>query len=410
MHRSFKFCLLTLAGLEERVESAEFAFFLHHPDDLARDNARFALTPDELLLLNPNTGTCPVFRSRRDAEITLSIYKRHPILIRDGDDSSEANPWGLSFMTMFHMSNDSGLFHARDQLEAEGWVLSGNSFERNGERMLPLYEAKMVHHFDHRWATYEGEHTRDLTAAEHDDPDVVALPRYWVAEPEVDSRLKGRTNNKSLIGFRNVCRATDERSMLIGAMPRTAVGHSSPLLFAGRNLELLAAAMTSVAFDYVCRQKLGGINLTYFIVEQLPVPAPRHFETTDSWSGAPTTAGWIGDRFLELTYTAWDIAPFASDLGDAGPPFRWDMGRRAQLRAELDAGFFHLYGLDREDTEYVLGTFPIANRKDPELAERILAAYDAMTTAIETGVPFNSPLEPAPGHGPRHPDVQEAVC
>lgn len=108
-------------------------------------------------------------------------------------------------------------------------------------------------------------------------------------------------------------------------------------------------------------------------------------------------------RTLELTFAAHDMAPFARDLGDNGAPFRWDPARRAQLRAELDACFFHLYGLDRDDAEYVLSTFPIANRKDPDLTGRILTAYDAMAAAIETGNPFVSPLNPPPGYGPRHP-------
>ncbi|MDO5500966.1 MAG: N-6 DNA methylase, partial [Propionibacteriaceae bacterium] len=126
VHRSFKFCLLTMTGRREVAEKASFAFFLHDPSGI--DAKRFALTPEEITLLNPNTGTCPVFRSRRDAEITLGIYRRVPILIKEGDP--DGNPWGISFMTMFHMSNDSHLFHTREELEADGWVLNGNVFER----------------------------------------------------------------------------------------------------------------------------------------------------------------------------------------------------------------------------------------------------------------------------------------
>ena len=55
----------------------------------------------------------------RDAEITIGIYKRVPVLWRD---DPEENPWGLSFMAMFHMANDSGLFRTRDQLERDGWI------------------------------------------------------------------------------------------------------------------------------------------------------------------------------------------------------------------------------------------------------------------------------------------------
>lgn len=127
VHRSFKFCLLTMAGRVAKEEVASFAFFLHDPADISA--AEFALTPDEIKLINPNTGTLPIFRTRRDAEITLGIYRRVPVLINENDPIN-GNPWGVSFMTMFHMSNDSHLFHTREQLENDGWTLNGNVFER----------------------------------------------------------------------------------------------------------------------------------------------------------------------------------------------------------------------------------------------------------------------------------------
>ncbi|WP_433955915.1 Eco57I restriction-modification methylase domain-containing protein [Janibacter indicus] len=126
----FKFCLLTLAGHAHHEREAQFAFFLHDPVDLNRDGVRFTLTPEEITLLNPNTGTCPVFRTRRDAEITLGIYRRVPVLINENDPVN-GNPWGISFMQgLFNMTTDSHLFHTREELEDDGWVLNGNVFER----------------------------------------------------------------------------------------------------------------------------------------------------------------------------------------------------------------------------------------------------------------------------------------
>lgn len=124
VHRSFKFCILAMSGRRIATESAAFAFFLHDPADIAA--SRFTLTPDEITLLNPNTGTCPVFRTRRDAEITLGIYRRVPVLIKEGDP--DGNPWGISFMRMFDMSNDSHFFYTREELESDGWTLDGNVF------------------------------------------------------------------------------------------------------------------------------------------------------------------------------------------------------------------------------------------------------------------------------------------
>ena len=115
---------------------ATFAFGTRYMRDLPE--RRFTMPPEEILLVNPNTGTTPVFRSRRDAEITIGIYKRVPVLWREDPDE---NPWGLSFLRMFDMANDS---EPVPNAAAEGDV-------------LPLYEAKMIHHFDHRFGTYEGQ-------------------------------------------------------------------------------------------------------------------------------------------------------------------------------------------------------------------------------------------------------------
>lgn len=128
VHRSFKFCLLTIAGRAEREDAATFAFFLHDPQAIA--TSEFALTPEEITLLNPNTGTVPIFRSRRDADITLGIYRRVPVLVNENDPVN-GNPWGVSFMQgLFNMTSDSHLFHTREELEADGWVLDGNVFIR----------------------------------------------------------------------------------------------------------------------------------------------------------------------------------------------------------------------------------------------------------------------------------------
>ncbi|MEZ5278969.1 MAG: N-6 DNA methylase [Acidimicrobiales bacterium] len=151
VHRSYKFCLLTLAGDERPVDEAEFVFFALDTADLNDPERRFTLTPEDFALLNPNTRTCPIFRTRRDAEITKGIYRRVPVLVEEGPP--EKNPWGVTFRQgLFNMTSDSHLFRTREQLEADGWTLRGNIFTKGDDRYLPLYEAKMVDFFDHRAA------------------------------------------------------------------------------------------------------------------------------------------------------------------------------------------------------------------------------------------------------------------
>ncbi|MEU6071227.1 DNA methyltransferase [Streptomyces sp. NPDC047082] len=411
VHRSFKFSLLTLAGRASHEPAASFAFFLHAPSELTTAEKRFTLTPTEISLLNPNTGTCPVFRTRRDAQITLDIYRRIPILIND--ENPNLNSWPIELGRMFHMSEDSHLFHSREQLEGEGWTLTGNTFIRGKDRMLPLYEAKMLHHYDHRWATYSAEGpTRDLCLAEKQDPAATALPRYWVTSDEVQAQLIRKAWDRNwLLGWRDICRATDERTVISTAWPVTGVGDKYLLAMADAGCGLLQAIWSSLVFDYVARQKIGGTGLKYFILRQLPVL---------SYPQIAVHTAFITPRLLELTYTTHDMAGFAHDLGDSGTPFCWDEARRLLIRAELDALFFHLYGISGEDADYILDTFPIVRRKDEarygsfRTKELILAEYDRMAAAgvslenpLVDGENYTSTLTPPPGHGPRHEGAGE---
>lgn len=146
----YKFCLLTLAGSDIGQQKARFGFFLTRVEHLQDDRRIFSLSREDFLRLNPNTKTCPVFRTRVDAGLTTKIYRRVPVLI---NENTGENPWGVKFATMFHMSNDSHLFRTRQQLEAEGFRLWGNKMKRGNEVWLPLYKAKMIWHYDHRYGT-----------------------------------------------------------------------------------------------------------------------------------------------------------------------------------------------------------------------------------------------------------------
>jgi hypothetical protein len=380
------------------------------------------MPPEEILLTNPNTGTSPVFHSRRDAEITVGIHRRIPVLIRDGDP--EGNPWGISFLRMLDMANDSGLFRTREQLEAGGWRLDGNIFAKDGAHHLPLYEAKMVHHFDHRFGTYEGQTQAQANKGflprpppvQKDNPKFSALPHYWVHEREMYAKLHGSGSPGWLLGWRDICRSNEERTSIWSPIPELAVGHTLPLLLTTSRINdvsgavLLQSNLSSLPLDYVARQKISGAHLTFSVAKQLPVIPPGPYAQHSPWNSATTLGPWVAGRVLELSYTAWDMAPLARDLGHDGPPFRWDEERRALLRAELDAAYFHLYGLDREDTGYVLDTFRLVRIRDEKqhgeyrTKRLILDVYDRMAAAIAGGEPFDTVLDAPVGRGPTHPD------
>jgi hypothetical protein len=317
------------------------------------------------------------------------------------------------------MATDSGLFRRGDELVGDGWSLTGNVFVRDRERMLPLYEAKMIHHYDSRFSTYDGATQAQLnvgalprlTTEQHADPTLLPLPRYWVAAEEVDDRLKRRSWDKGwLLGWRNICRSSDERTIIAAFFPRVAIGHSMPLALVSRSIgpSSLYANIISFVIDYCLRQKMSGSNLTYGYVTQLPVLSPDAYENQPIWLKGMVLKAWIGERVLELSYTAYDLASFAVEMGDDGQPFVWDEERRFVMRAELDAAYFHLYGVERDDVGYIMDSFRAFQNNDPARFARtkqlILDVYDAMAEAARTGEPYRTVLDPPPGQGPRHPE------
>ncbi|MFJ2469542.1 Eco57I restriction-modification methylase domain-containing protein [Glutamicibacter sp. NPDC087583] len=400
VHRSYKFCLLTLNGRFRISEAARFAFFLHDPALI--ESSSFELTPEEIRLLNPNTGTLPIFRTRRDAEITLGIYKRVPVLINE-NDSVNGNPWGVSFRQgLFNMTSDSHLFQTREQLEQEGWSLSGNIFRRQtltGElqKMFPLYEAKMIHQFDHRWATYDGLDARDVTQTERMDPSFEPTPRYWVSEIETLNRAGGNTGNHLLV-FRDIARSTDERTAIFAEIPLVGVGHTAPIMRLSRGADVASAIANSFVFDYVTRQKVGGTHLTYSYLKQLPFPHPEMFFSTETRPNG-IDAAWVGQRVIELS----DCSIAMNEHS-----YVWDDARRTRIRAEIDAAMLHIFGMDRESAVYLLDSFEITARKDhlkygEFLTKKlVLEVYDAMHAASLLGQTYDSPLLPPPGQGARH--------
>ncbi|MFL1375849.1 Eco57I restriction-modification methylase domain-containing protein [Nocardiopsis protaetiae] len=401
VHASYRFCLFSLVGRGLEEHEARYAFFLHASEHLEDERRVFPLNADEIRLISPNTGSLPAFKSRKDADLALSVYRHLPVLWKES--VPDGNSWRARFKNLFNMTDDSGMFRSRRDLEDRGWVLEGNVFVRGGRRMLPLYEAKMAHHFDHRWNGFgEGEDGAHRMIPKADaDPRSVPLPRYWVPEHDprrpgaggreefhegVDSRLSASGWDRGwLYGWRDVCRSTDERTAIPVLLPRTGVGHTLPLMFVHQPTTLVAAlyaVQSSLVFDYVSRQKINGAHMALMTWKQLPVPTPAQLDSH---------LGFLVPRVLELVYTAHDMEPFARDLDYDGPPFPWDEDRRATLRAELDAYLFHLYGLERDDVEHVLETFQTekGGLKNNEIVRHgtyrtrdlVLAAYDHLASA-----------------------------
>jgi hypothetical protein len=362
-----KFCLLTLSGKDlGKTWKSQFVFFAHSVQELEDPDRQIELSEEDFVRINPNTMTCPIFRNKRDAELTKQIYRRVPVLVEEVKGDA-GDPWGFRGMLMFMTNTASSLFRTRSELERNGFMLSGNRFTKGLEVWLPLYEAKMVHHFDHRWATFQGDDSRDMEETEKSDPIVESLPRYWIAEKEVQSKLSDRWERDWLMGWRDITNTTNERTVIASIIPKSAVANNLPL-FITRQTDLVFALLAnhaSFALDYSSRLKVGGTHLNFYIYQQLPILPPSAYSVPCPWEpSAGTVADWIKPRVLELVYTSHSLEPFARDLGYTGKPFAWDVERRFALRCELDVAFFHLYGIGADDADYILETFPIVKRHD----------------------------------------------
>jgi hypothetical protein len=379
----YAFCLITLAPSHE----TDFAFYLEHPNEIDDERRHFTLYSEDFQLINPNTGTCPLFRSKEDAELCKKFYRKAPILVKEAPD--KLNPWKVQFGTLFHMTAASKLFLKEPQ-----------------EDTLPLYEGKMVHLYDPHWATYElssheSPKVRDVTLTEKQNPEFEITPQYWIKRQHVLEKLatskggQGRPTPKWFLGFRDIARATDERTMICSFIPFSGVGNKLPLIIPLEQMEVrlfscLAATLASLIFDYIPRLKVGGASMNFHYVKQFPVLPPEAFR--------PEDVEFLSSRVLELTYTSESMRPWAEDMGYRGDPFPWDEDRRAQLKAEIDARIAHLYGLTRKEVEYILDpetlyptncptvTFPGLKNKELKVygeyrtQRLLLAAYDADTS------------------------------
>jgi Eco57I restriction-modification methylase len=386
----FKFCTLVFGGLQRQFKQTRCAFYLHQLAELDDAKRILTLTAEDFSRVNPNTGAAPIFRSQRDADITLKLYAQHPVLVKHGEvkqstgQQPDVKVWPVKYATMFHMTNNSHLFLKAAELTKQGFKPAALNRWVNaaGAQAVPLYEGKMVQMYDHRAADvvvnadnlHRAAQPETIDEAVKIQPDRFPRPQFFVTAAETTAN-----SYDWAFGYKEISAPTNARSMIATLLPCAGFGNKVPLLIpqgvqpaaAAHMVCLLVANFNSFAFDFVLRQKLQGQTINLFILEQLPVIAPDRLEQS---IGGIKIADFIRQHVLALTYTAHDMAPFARDMGyvhtsgpqkgEVKPPFVWnDEDRRTRLAA-LDALFFHLYGLGADDAAYILDTFPIVRDQD----------------------------------------------
>lgn len=370
----FKFSAIIFGGSKRTHDQADFVFFALRVEDTAPHNKQrhIALTAADMALLNPNTRTCPIFRTRRDADLTRAVYRRVPVLI-DHNRKAGGNPWGIKFFTMFHQTNDAAHFKQAAHWQKKGYTLDAGIYTNGKKKALPLYEAKMVQAFDHRAASVivkddnwvrQGQ-TVETSLVEHQNPEFTVAPRWWVAADVVTKAAADR-KREWFLAYKDITSATNERTMIAAFIPWVGVVNSAPLILTPETISprlecCLLANLNAVVYDFVARQKVGSVHLNFFIVEQLPTLPPDAYQDPCPWSPTESLESWVSDRVLRLSCTANDMRPLAQAAdfkgSKGGGIHQWKDQERARLRAELDAAYAHLYGIAEEDLAYILSTF-----------------------------------------------------
>ena len=311
------------AGQESAQESdVKTAFFLTRMDQILDEDRVFTLNTGDFARFNPNTRTCPVFRTSFDAKLTQKIYSNAAVMLNENpDEGCLPSPWGARFARMFDMSNDSDKFRTFAQLTEAGAVKDGSNFVLGDKVFVPLYEGKMIWHYNHHYSGYDNTEVERPNATqvcvEHElsVQDHVLEPWYWVDRRHVDYYMN-RTgidqykHKGVIIAFRDVTNVSNERTFISSFIPYgAAVGNVAPLIFMDLKNSLKAvflSMVSSLVFDYAARQKASSSHMNMFIVKQLPVLRPEQIDEQHQWQ--------IVRRVAELTYFNHDMDGFAEEL------------------------------------------------------------------------------------------------
>jgi hypothetical protein len=400
-----KFGILSLGGPRDGHPDADFVFFAHDATDLDIKSRHFSFGADLVASLNPESLTCPILRDPRATKLMSGVYRRIPILKQKGKKTG--NPWCVTLKRKFDQDSRSAWFKDAEYWNQQGYELCGNWWRNGDLAAVPLYEAKMVQAYDHRAASVYIEEknwnrisqTTPTSLVQHADPEFSAVPVYWIENALVDKELDGYRRKFSL-AFKKITSATNTRTMIASFIPDCAPIDSLPFAIITDEVEpllqtCLLANWNCFAFDFIARQKVGANHLQHYHVEQLPVLPPHEYAKPCPWKPKQKLQQWISERVLKLTCTAEDMLPLADACGFKSGSFaayegrlnRWDEKERVELMADLDAAYLHLYGLNRDDAEYVLSTFKGIHSSSPltpkhvSIAQYTLDRFDALRGA-----------------------------
>lgn len=376
----------TLLTLSQKSEKMEFGFYLDNPVEIKFSEKVFKVTAEECLKINPLSKNIATFSSIRDKKILVDIYKKFEII-------GVIDNWNIRYTPGLHMTNEAKELKTYEELIEKDFFIKINQFHNSNKRFFPLLEGKLIHQYDHRFATFDGipkEKRFGIKAAtilpidsQKSDCNFEIIPRYWVSSEyltndQLSRKLKGnwsltfRDTTNVISNFRTFVACIAANTAFNYKAPNLVIDEEDTFLRAKKSA-LLLSIINSIPFDYITRVKFYGANLIKNIIEQLPIVPIQSMIKYESE---------IISRVLKLTYTSNSVKCFADDLKFDGEPYTFNLKERFLIKCELDAIISHLYQLEKADLEYMLNSFPILRSKEISqygsyrTKETILALYD----------------------------------
>ena len=372
-----KFCTFVFTGSENQFPESKMSFYNLEINIEKIKNRQILVSYDSLYKISPNTKNCLTVNSNKEYQLVYKIYKNAVIISEDGKESE--------FVTkqMFNVSDKADQFVILSD-EIKGTIYHNKIIQNKEEKYLGLYESKLLHQFDHRFSSFENSSAADIISgnskyvsdSEKSNYDYSITCRYYISKELTEKfYTKHEYQFDAVLATRMISSPTNERTLIGAFTPKLAFSNSANLIL-GKNkdsLVVLLANLNSFVCDFVCRRRMGGINLNLWNLNQLPIV---------SFDNIPESVkSIIIKNTVLLSNTSNDVSPFFTEYLGIEEKL-WDKKIRYKLQCELDAIFFHLYHLEIEDIEMILDAFPSIKKKDEEIyktyrtKETIIQLYD----------------------------------
>ena len=364
-----RFSLATM-GPAQPESHIQLAVGLTNPLQLSSDNETESVIVVDREFprrVNPETGTLPQCETLKDLRILSRMADNLCTLGR--------SDWNARYSRGLDMTINAPEMRDFETLKKEGFNLQGSWFVReDGEKKeyAPVYEGKLIHQYDHRFATFAGVSTKkrfginaatvNPTEEQKTSRDFEILPRYWVSRSSFEENTSTRKINSNWnFAFRDTTNVASNFRTAVGCIVGpTAFNYKCPNLVIEKGEAVTSALFlslfNSVPYDYLLRQKFYGANLTKSMLMQSFV--------VDKKSVMPYASNLL-DAVASLTNTSDSVKGFCeaikrSDLSVS------DQKERLDIRAWIDALYFHLFGFEANEIDYVFETFKIWKNKSTE--------------------------------------------